>query len=194
MLVIKKLFSGNYLKNLLFLPYDNLMKSGINKNDKKDENIMMKEEKSDKFYLISIYESSIDINLCEFDIIIKQYIQAPILHQNLFFIIFDSGIIDNKIILLTSIGILIYQLEENKLKMIYNDIFNTKCEPKDLLMYLKINVENQIIAVYSNTNLFFLYYYSINLKKCQKVNQITKLCNGFIKIITFNYRLYADCR
>lgn len=183
MLVIKKLFSGNYLKNLLFLPYDNLMKSGINKNDKKDENIMMKEEKSDKFYLISIYESSIDINLCEFDIIIKQYIQAPILHQNLFFIIFDSGIIDNKIILLTSIGILIYQLEENKLKMIYNDIFNTKCEPKDLLMYLKINVENQIIAVYSNTNLFFLYYYSINLKKCQKVNQITKLCNGFIKNI-----------
>ena len=181
MLVVKKLFSGNYLKKLHYIPYDNLKKTETNEIPQENNNIIMKEEKSDKFYLISIYESSIDINLCEYDTIIKQYVQTPILHQNLFFIIFDSSIIDDKIILLTSIGLLIYQLEENKLKMIYNDIFNTKCEPKDLLMYLKINKEAKIIAVYSNINLFFLYHYSKDLKNFLKVNQINKLSNGFIK-------------
>ena len=182
MLVVKKLFSGNYLKKLHFFPFDNLMKNESNKIElENNKKIITQEENQDKFYLISIYESIIEINFCEFDTIIKQYVQTPILHQNLFFIILDSDIIDNKIILLTSIGLLIYQLEYNKLNMIYNDIFNTKCEPKDLLMYLKINKENQIITVYSNTNLFFLYYYSKDSKKCLKANQINKLSNGFIK-------------
>ena len=180
MLVVKKLFSGNYLKKLHFIPCDNIEKNDINLDN---GNILLNEEKANKFYLISIYESSIDINKCEYDSIINQYIQTPLLHQNFFFIIFDSGIIDNKIILLTSIGLFIYQLEGNKLNMIYNDIFNTKCEPKDLLMYLKIDEKLQILTVYSNTNLFFLYYYNKIQKNCKKVNQINILCNGFIKNI-----------
>ena len=180
MLVVKKLFSGNYLKKLHLIPCDNSEK---NINGVDTGNITLNEEKTNKFYLISIYESSIDINICEFDSIMNQYIQTPLLHQNFFFIIFDSGIIDNKIILLTSIGLFIYQLEGNKLNMIYNDIFNTKCEPKDILMYLKIDEKLQILTVYSNTNLFFLYYYNKNKKTCQKVNQINKLCNGYIKNI-----------
>ena len=182
MLVVKKLFSGNYLKKLHYIPC-NSESDEKNENNIDNGNIILNEEKTNKFYLISIYESSIDINKCEFDSIINQYIQTPLLHQNFFFIIFDSGIIDNKIILLTSIGLLIYQLEGHKLNMIYNDIFNTKCEPKDILMYLKIDEKLQILTVYSNTNLFFLYYYNKNQKKCHKINQINKLCNGFIKNI-----------
>ena len=183
MLVVKKLFSGNYIKKLHYIPCDNSESNEKNENNIDNGNIALNEEKTNKFYLISIYESSIDINKCEFDSIINQYIQTPLLHQNFFFIILYSGIIDNKIILLTSIGLLIYQLEGNKLNMIYNDIFNTKCEPKDILMYLKIDEKLQILTVYSNTNLFFLYYYNKNQKKCQKINQINKLCNGFIKNI-----------
>ena len=183
MLVIKKLFSGNFLKKLHLISSINLEQSKNSIKIEDDNKIIIEEEKSEQFYLISIFESSIDINKCEFDKIICQYIQTPILHQNLFFIILDSGIIDNKFVLLTSIGLFIYQLEENKLNIVYNDIFNTKCEPKDLLMYLKIDEKLQIITVYSNTNLFFLYYYNKNLKKCQKVEQINTLCNGFIKNI-----------
>ena len=180
MLVVKKLFSGNYLKKLHLIPCNNSEKIENNLNN---ENIILNEEKSNKFYLISIYESNIDINICEFDSISNQYIQTPLLHQNFFYIIFDSGIIDNKIVLLTSIGLFIYQLEGNKLNMIYNDIFNTKCEPKDLLMYLKIDEKLQILTIYSNTNLFFLYFYNKNQKNCQKIHQINKLCNGYIKYI-----------
>ena len=171
MLVVKKLFSGNYLKKLHYIPCDNSESNEKNENNIDNGNIILNEEKANKFYLVSIYESSIDINKCEFDSIINQYIQTPLLHQNFFFIIFDSGIIDNKIILLTSIGLLIYQLEGNKLNMIYNDIFNTKCEPKDILMYLKIDEKLQILTVYSNTNLFFLYYYN---KKKKNVKKLTK--------------------
>ena len=179
MLVVKKLFSGNFLKNLHLIPIN-----ALDKDNNDDENIMIEEkEKLNKFYLISIYESSIDINKCEFDNVINQYIQIPIIHQNFFFIIFDSGIIDQKIVLITSIGLFIYNLEETKLNLLYNDIFNTKCEPKDILMYLKINEKLNIMTVYSNTNLFFLYKYNKSTKKCEKINQINKLCNGFIKNI-----------
>ena len=181
MLVIKKLFLGNYLKKLHHMPYSKFEKKENKQNEQNENKINIKEEKSNKFYLISIYESSIDINKCEYDTTIKQYIQIPIINQTFFFVIFDSGIIDDKIILLTSLGLFIYHLEENRLNMIYNDIFNTKCEPKDILMYLKINEKLKIITVYSNTNLFFLYYYNEKLNKCQKVSQINKLCDGFIK-------------
>ena len=181
MLAIKKLFSGNFLKKLHLIPYNAFEKEDNKKEDKDKMNI--EEESSNKFYLISIYESSIDINKCEFDTIINQYVQTPIIHQNLFFVIFDSDILENKIVLLTSIGLFIYNLEENKLNILYNDIFNTKCEPKDILMYLKIDKKLQIITVYSNTNLFFLYYYNKKLKRCEKINQKNKLCDGFIKNI-----------
>ena len=182
MLVVKKLFSGNYLKKLHLIPCNKFEKKEDNQNTENENKIMIDEETSNnKFYLISIYESTIDVNKCEYDPIIKQYIQIPLIHQKFFFVIFDSGIIDDKIILLTSIGLFIYHLEDNKLKMIYNDIFNTKCEPKDLLMYLNIKEDLQIITIYSNTNLFFLYYYNKKLNQCQKVNQIHKLCDGFIK-------------
>lgn len=183
MLVIKKLFLGNYLKKLHHMPCSKFEKKENNQNEQNENKINIEEEISNKFYLISIYESSIDINKCEYDTTIKQYIQIPIINQKFFFVIFDSGIIDDKIIILTSLGLFIYHLEENKLNMIYNDIFNTKCEPKDILMYLKINEKLKILTVHSNTNLFFLYYYNEKLNKCQKVNQINKLCDGFIKKI-----------
>ena len=88
-----------------------------------------------------------DINHCEYDSIIKQYIQTPILHQKFFFVIFDSEIINSKIVLLTSIGLFIYNFEKNKLELIFNDIFNIKCEPKDLLMYLKLNEKLNILII-----------------------------------------------
>ena len=50
-------------------------------------------------------------------------------------------------------------------------------------MYLKINPELKIIVIYSNTNLFFVYYYDEKNKKIMKVNQINKLCNGYINYI-----------
>ena len=183
MLVIKKLFSGNYLKKLHLIKNNNKEENQQDIDELNKEKINIEEQFSQKSYLISIYESSIDISICEFDKIINQYIQTPLIHQSFFFIIFDSGVIDNKIVLLTSLGLFIYGFDGNKLNLLYNDIFNTKCEPKDILMYLKINEKIQIITVYSNTNLFFLFYYNKQTKKFQKVNQEQKLCNGFIKKI-----------
>ena len=189
MLVLKKLFSGNYLKKLHIVK-NNLLNDNIESNiieEEKDikENINETKEINDnnKFNLISIYESSLDITYCEYDSIIKQYIQTSILHQDFFFVIFDSEIIDSKIILLTSIGLFIYQYEKDKLNLLLYEIFNIKCEPKDLLMYLKINKKLNIIIIYSNTNLFFLYHYDEKSNKFIKVNQINKLCNGYINHI-----------
>ena len=189
MLVLKKLFSGNYLKKLHIVK-NNLLNDNIESNiieEEKDikENINETKEINDnnKFNLISIYESSLDITYCEYDSIIKQYIQTSILHQDFFFVIFDSEIIDSKIILLTSIGLFIYQYEKDKLNLLLYEIFNIKCEPKDLLMYLKINKKLNIIVIYSNTNLFFLYHYDEKSNKFIKVNQINKLCNGYINHI-----------
>ena len=193
MLAIKKLFSGNYLKKLHFIHCDKFETNENYSQDKDENKIISEEDNSNKYYLILVYESSIDINKCEFDTIINQYLQTPIIHQKFFFIIFDSGIINNKIVLLTSIGLLIYQLEEKKLNKIYDDIFNIKCEPKDILMYLKINEKLKILSVYSNTNLFFIYYYNKKLKNYKKVNQKNKLCNGFIKNMNiFNIEGYND--
>ena len=189
MLVLKKLFSGNYLKKLHIVK-NNLLNDNIESNiieEEKDikENINETKEINDnnKFNLISIYESSLDITYCEYDSIIKQYIQTSILHQDFFFVIFDSEIIYSKIILLTSIGLFIYQYEKDKLNLLLYEIFNIKCEPKDLLMYLKINKKLNIIVIYSNTNLFFLYHYDEKSNKFIKVNQINKLCNGYINHI-----------
>ena len=121
MIVLKKLFSGNYLKKLHIIK-DNTKEISedsniINTNlDMEEENkIITKQNNNNKFYLISIYESSLDINHCEYDPIIKQYIQTPILHQNFFFVIFDSEMINSKIVLLTSIGLFIYKFNKNKL-------------------------------------------------------------------------------
>ena len=167
MLVLKKLFSGNYLKKLHIvknnLLNDNIESNIIEKEKDIKENINETKEINDnnKFNLISIYESSLDFTYCEYDSIIKQYIQTSILHQDFFFVIFDSEIIDSKIILLTSIGLFIYQYEKDKLNLLLYEIFNIKCEPKDLLMYLKINKKLNIIIIYSNTNLFFLYHYDV---------------------------------
>ena len=189
MIVLKKLFSGNYLKKLHIIK-DNTKEISedsniINTNlDMGEENkIITKENINNKFYLISIYESSLDINHCEYDPIIKQYIQTPFLHQKFFFVIFDSEIINSKIVLLTSIGLFIYKFDKNKLELIFNDIFNIKCEPKDLLMYLKLNEKLNIIVVYSNTNLFFLYHYDTKDNSCFKINQINKLSKGYINYI-----------
>ena len=191
MLVLKKLFSGNYLKKLHIIKNSSLIENiesniieeekGINGN--KINNLNEEINNDNKFYLISIYESSLDITYCEYDSIIKQYIQTPILHQNFFFIIFDSEIIDSKIVLLTSIGLFLYNFEKNKLELLIYDIFNIKCEPKDLLMYLKINQKLNLILVYSNTNLFFLYQYEQKSNKFNKINQISKLCNGYINYL-----------
>ena len=188
MLVLKKLFSGNYLKKLHIIK-NNSLDDKIESNiieEEKDINVINENQEKingNKFYLISIYESSLDITYCEYDSIIKQYIQTSVLHQDFFFVIFDSEIIDSKIILLTSIGLYIYQFEKDKLNLIVYEIFNIKCEPKDLLMYLKINTKLNIIVIYSNTNLFFLYQYNAKSNKLIKVNQINKLCNGYIDYI-----------
>ena len=186
MLVLKKLFAGNYLKKLHIIKDNSKdINSDSNIIDKelnnKEKNEIITEEKNiNKYYLISIYESSLDITHCEYDSIIKQYVQTQILHQKFFYIIFDSEIIDSNLILLTSIGLLIYKFAEKKLNLLFHEIFNIKCEPKDLLMYIKINPKLNIIAIYSNTNLFFLYYYSSKNNSCLKINQIKKLCNGYI--------------
>ena len=186
MLVLKKLFSGNYLKKLHIIKDNskdirsdsNIIDKELNNKEKKE--IITEEKNNNKFYLISIYESSLDITHCEYDSIIKQYVQSQILHQKFFYIIFDSEIIDSNLILLTSIGLLIYKFTEKKLLLLFYEIFNIKCEPKDLLMYIKINTKLNIIAVYSNTNLFFLYYYNSKNNSCLKINQINKLSNGYI--------------
>ena len=192
MLVLKKLFSGNYLKKLHIIKNNSLddkIESNIIEEEKdindinEDMNENQEKINDNKFYLISIYESSLDITYCEYDSIIKQYIQTSVLHQDFFFVIFDSEIIDSKIILLTSIGLYIYQFDKDKLNLIVYEIFNIKCEPKDLLMYLKINPKLNIIVIYSNTNLFFLYQFNAKSNKLIKVNQINKLCNGFIDYI-----------
>ena len=192
MLVLKKLFSGNYLKKIHIIKNNSLddkIESNIIEEEKdindinEDMNENQEKINNNKFYLISIYESSLDITYCEYDSIIKQYIQTSILHQDFFFVIFDSEIIDSKIILLTSIGLYIYQFDKDKLNLIVYEIFNIKCEPKDLLMYLKINPKLNIIAIYSNTNLFFLYQFNAKSNKLIKVNQINKLCNGYIDYI-----------
>ena len=192
MLVLKKLFSGNYLKKLHIIKNNSLddkIESNIIEEEKdindiiEDMNENQEKINDNKFHLISIYESSLDITFCEYDSIIKQYIQTSILHQDFFFVIFDSEIIDSKIILLTSIGLYIYQFDKDKLNLIVYEIFNIKCEPKDLLMYLKINPKLNIIVIYSNTNLFFLYQFNDKSNKLIKVNQINKLCNGFIDYI-----------
>ena len=62
MLVVKKLFSGNYLKKLHYIPCDNSESNEKNENNIDNGNIILNEEKANQFYLISIYESSIDIN------------------------------------------------------------------------------------------------------------------------------------
>ena len=192
MLVLKKLFSGNYLKKIHIIKNNSLddkIESNIIEEEKdindiiEDTNENQEKINDNKFYLISIYESSLDITYCEYDSIIKQYIQTSILHQDFFFVIFDSEIIGSKIILLTSIGLYIYQFDKDKLNLIEYEIFNIKCEPKDLLMYLKINPKLNIIAIYSNTNLFFLYQFNAKSNKLIKVNQINKLCNGYIDYI-----------
>ena len=188
MLVLKKLFSGNYLKKLHVIKDNFIDKNSESNIEEEESNIKEKNEiiteesiiNNNKFYLISIYESSLDITQCEYDSIIKQYIQTPILHQKFFYIIFDSEIISSNLILLSSIGLFIYKFSENRLNLLLYEIFNIKCEPKDLLMYLKINNELNIIAVYSNTNLFFLYYYDNKINAFIKVNQINKLCKGYI--------------
>ena len=186
MLVLKKLFSGNYLKKLHIIENISIQKSSdINKESKEIKNNKEDEDKklNNNFYLISVYESSLSINECEYNSIIKQYIQTPIYHHKLFFIIFDSEVITDKIILLTSIGLFVYKFEKTKLNIIYSDIFNIKCEAKDLLMYLKYNKELNIIVIYSNTNLFFLYHFDSINNSVTKVNQINRLCNGYIKNI-----------
>ena len=191
MLVLKKLFSGNYLKKLHIIKNNslngniesNIIEEEKDINENKINNLNEEINSDNKFYLISIYESNLDITYCEYDSIIKQYIQTPILHQNFFFIIFDSEIIDSKIVLLTSIGLFLYNFEKNKLELLIYDIFNIKCEPKDLLMYLKINQKLNLILVYSNTNLFFLYQYEQKSNKFNKINQISKLCNGYINYL-----------
>ena len=158
----------------------NIMKEELNIIEKNEIITEEKSNNNNKFYLISIYESSLDITHCEYDSIIKQYIQIPILHQKFFYIIFDSEIIDSNLILLTSIGLFIYKFAEKKLHLLFYEIFNIKCEPKNLLMYLKINTNLNIISIYSNTNLFFLYYFNSKNNSCLKINQINKLCNGYI--------------
>ena len=195
MLVLKKLFSGNYLKKLLVLK--NNSKEIIQEPNIIEKNSIITEENINNnkniFYLISIYESSLDISQCEYDSIIKQYIQTQVFHQKFFFIIFDSEIINSKIVLLTSIGLFIYKYSENKLHLLFYEIFNIKCEPKDLLMYLKINTELNIIAIYSNTNLFFLYHYDTTNNTYKKINQINQMCNGYINYINiFNLEHTSD--
>ena len=129
MLVLKKLFSGNYLKKLHIIENISIQKSSdINKESKEIKNNKEDEDKKLKnnFYLISVYESSLSINECEYNSIIKQYIQTPIYHHKLFFIIFDSEVITDKIILLTSIGLFVYKFEKTKLNIIYSDILNAR--------------------------------------------------------------------
>ncbi len=142
MMFIKTLFKGNFLKKIHSGQF-------LESNEKIPQ-------------IIQVYESSINLSFCEFDQEIQQYTQTPIYHQNFFFIIFDSGIINNKLILLTSVGLIILKFDGNKWNVVLSEVFNINCEERDKLMYLEINESLGIIICYSNTQLFSVYKFNEN--------------------------------
>ena len=148
-MLIKTLFKGNFLKKIHTGKF-------LDTND----NIPQ---------LIQVYESSINLSFCEYDNEIEQYTQTPIYRQNFFFIIFDSGIINNQLVLLTSTGLMILKFDGNKWNIIIREIFNINCEERDKLMYLEINERLGIIACYSNTQLFSIY--KLNDNSLIKINK-----------------------
>ena len=148
MMLIKTLFKGNLLKKIHTGKF-------LDTND----NIPQ---------IIQVYESSINLSFCEYDNEIQQYTQTPIYHQNFFFIIFDSGIINNQLVLLTSTGLLILKFDDNKWNIVIREIFNINCEERDKLMYLEINELLGIIVCYSNTQLFSIY--RLNDNSLLKIN------------------------
>ena len=104
---IKTLFKGNFLKKIHSGQF-------LESNEKIPQ-------------IIQVYESSINLSFCEFNQEIQQYTQTPIYHQNFFFIIFDSGIINNKLILLTSVGLIILKFDGNKWNVVLSEVFNINC-------------------------------------------------------------------
>ena len=149
MMLIKTLFKGNFLKKIHTGKF-------LDTND----NIPQ---------LIQVYESSINLSFCEYDNEIEQYTQTPIYRQNFFFIIFDSGIINNQLVLLTSTGLMILKFDGNKWNIVIREIFNINCEERDKLMYLEINERLGIIVCYSNTQLFSIY--KLNDNSLIKINK-----------------------
>lgn len=131
--------------------------------------------------LVTITESSIELSKCEYDEVIQQHIQEPIHHQDLCFIVFDCGVINNELVLITSCGLLIMKYINGKWNPQAREILNIDCENRDKLMYITINNKLNLICVYSNTNLFFIYHYSNNVLKL--INEKNVICPYYINTI-----------
>ena len=159
MMLIKTLFKGNFLKK-------------IHKGKFLETNDNIPQ-------IIQIYESSINLSFCEYDNEIQQYTQTPIYHQNFFFIIFDSGILNNQLVLLTSAGLIILKFDGKKWNIVIREIFNINCEERDKLMYLEINEKLGIIICYSNTQLFSIY--KLNDNSLVKINKKLLYTNMYIR-------------
>ena len=107
---------------------------------------------------VEIYESEILLYNIEYDEIINNYVKNEIKNQKFLFIIFDSEILNNNLILLTSIGLILLKLiNDNNFTIISNEIFNINSELKDKFMNIKINKNFNIFYIYSNTNLLCIY-------------------------------------
>ena len=160
MLVTKSLYKSSFVKKILSGNFD----SSSNNNQ-----------------IVTITESSIELSKCEYDEIIQQYIQEPIHHQDLCFIIFDCGVINNELVLLTSCGLLVMKYINGKWNPQAREILNIDCENRDKLMYITINNKLNLICVYSNTNLFFVYHYSNGALKL--INEKNVICPYYINTI-----------
>ena len=154
MLIAKSLYKGTYTKQI-----------HVNNNQ-----------------IITISESSIDLAKCEYDDVIKQYVLEPIHHQDLFFIIFDSTFINNTLFLLTSCGILSMKYTNSKWEIINREILNIDKEARNKLMYISGNEKYNVICVYSNTNLFFVFF--INGNKLTLINDKKFFCDYYINKVS----------
>ena len=134
---------------------------------------------------VDIFESEILLYNIEYDEIINNYVKNEIKNQKFLFIIFDSEILNNNLILLTSIGLILLKLiNDNNFIITSNDIFNINSELKDKFMNIKINKNFNILYIYSNTNL--LCVYKIENEKIIKLKNI--ILNNYIRNINlFEY-------
>lgn len=159
MLLTKTLFKGNYIKKL--------------------HNCSFVQESFHQ--VLSVSETSIDLFGYEYDEIIKQYIKIPIHHQDFFFIIFDSAILNNELILLTSCGLVSMVFKEGKWMKTASEILNFDCQEKDKLMYLTTDEKTKLCIAYSNTNLFFIF--AKNNNSFQQINKENYVTSWFINNI-----------
>ena len=181
MLVVKKLFSGDCLNKIHIIKDSSINEQQTNINDN-NNNI-----NSNNYLLVSTYESYIDVSKIEFDETLNQYFLSPISHQTFFFVIFDSGVLNSNLVLLTSVGLFILKFDGKNFNIVCNYICNIKCDPIDLLLHLKI--ENNLIVAYSSKKLFSVYTYdeiNCKLKFVNQENFLTEESIQYVNIFKIN--------